>query len=131
MADLVFGRQFGCFSSFQLWKRMWLRFFFVIFGLLMVSGCAQPSGPIFPPLAEPIVWPKGEAPARISYVGSLSTDRDLKAGKTLFDGIGETLFGKKSSHGMIAPYGVCTDGGDRVFVSDTGARLVHMFDLKT
>jgi DNA-binding beta-propeller fold protein YncE len=32
---------------------------------------------------------------------------------------------------MLTPYALCTDGGDRLFVADSNAQLVHVFDLKT
>jgi len=131
VADLAFGRHSQWFGSFQKWKRVLLQALCGLLGLLTVSGCAQPKGPVFPPLDKPIVWPGGEEQPRISYVGSLSSDRDLKPGQSFFESVGEALFGKKSGYGMIAPYAVCTDGRDRVFVSDTGAHLIHVFNLKT
>ena len=32
---------------------------------------------------------------------------------------------------MLTPYAVCTDGQDRLFVADTNAQTVHVFDLRT
>ncbi len=47
------------------------------------------------------------------------------------EGLGQAIFGKPDKHGMITPFAVCTDGVNRLFVADSGARLVHVFDLAT
>ncbi len=98
---------------------------------LLASGCARDAGIIFPAMPSPIVWPGGDDPARIRYVGQLATSDDLKPGRSSLEGIGQAIFGKPANHGMITPFAVCTDGGSLVFVADSGARLVHVFDLLT
>jgi DNA-binding beta-propeller fold protein YncE len=90
-----------------------------------LAGCAGAKGPVFEPLATPLRWPPPPAPARIEYVGQLRTDRDLGQGRSL----GEVIFGEEADQAMLSPYGVCTDGGERVFVSDGNAQVVHVFDL--
>jgi len=101
----------------------------VVLGMVTFGGCASNQGEVFAPLEEPILWPRGAAEARIAYVGSLSTDRDLKASQSFMEGLGSVLFGAKEGHGMVSPFAVCTDGPDRVFVSDVNAQTVHVFDL--
>src|SRR5581483_9779587 len=39
-------------------------------------------------------------------------------------------FGKPSAKALLTPFGLCTDGGERLFVADPGAQVVHVFDLK-
>lgn len=92
---------------------------------LAIAGCAGSKGPVFAPLQAPPRWPPPPAAPRIEYVGQLRTDRDLGKGRSL----GEVVFGDESARSMLSPYGVCTDGGDRVFVSDGNAQIVHVFDL--
>jgi DNA-binding beta-propeller fold protein YncE len=41
------------------------------------------------------------------------------------------LFGKEPAQGMLSPIAVCTDGGNRLFVVDSNAQLLHVFDLDT
>jgi DNA-binding beta-propeller fold protein YncE len=99
--------------------------------LLLVSGCAKPAGVIFEPLAQPLVWPAPPEPARIRYVGQLATSADLKPAVSFGQQVGQALFGKKDVLSMLTPYAVCTDGGDRLFVADSNAQVVHVFDLQT
>lgn len=80
---------------------------------------------MFGPLEAAPRWPPPPASPRIEYVGQLRTDRDLGKGRSL----GEVIFGEESDRSMLSPYGVCTDGGERVFVSDGNAQIVHVFDL--
>ena len=55
---------------------------------------------------------------------------DLKPGKSFFQGMGEMVFGRGPARSMLTPYAVCTDGADRLFVADSNAQVVHVFDLK-
>jgi DNA-binding beta-propeller fold protein YncE len=96
-----------------------------------VAGCGTPPGRVFPPPAKPIVWPPPPERARIRYVGQLSTSADLKPGVPITQGIGEMLFGKAAVYSMLTPYALCTDEGDRLFVADSNAQVVHVFNLKS
>ncbi len=96
-----------------------------------VAGCAAPAGPIFLAQPDDPFWPAPPELPRVRYVGSLSTDQDLKPEKSLFTRVGESLFGDEAAQGMLSPYALCTDGGDRLFVADSNAQVVHVFDLAT
>jgi DNA-binding beta-propeller fold protein YncE len=96
-----------------------------------LAGCGRPAGIVFEPLAEPVRWPAPPDPARIEYVGQLVTSDDLKPAKSFGQLLGESLFGRKASRSMLSPYAVCTDGGARVFVGDSNAQVVHVFDLES
>jgi DNA-binding beta-propeller fold protein YncE len=98
--------------------------------LLLVVGCARPAGVIFEPLATPIFWPAAPEQTRIRYVGQIVTSADLKPAVSFGEALGETFFGKKPTRSMLTPYAVCTDGRDRLFVADSNAQVVHVFDLK-
>ena len=95
----------------------------------LVAGCAKPSGPVFVPPPKPLVWPPLPEPTRVKYVGQLVSSADLKAGLNVGEQIGAALFGKKAVFSMLSPYAVCTDGRSRLFVADSNAQLVHVFDL--
>lgn len=99
--------------------------------LLLAAGCAQPAGVIFPPVNPPLLWPGGSEPPRIRYVGQLATSADLKPSVPFLEGVGNALFGKKPVSTMLTPYALCTDNQDRLFVADSNAQVVHVFDLKT
>jgi DNA-binding beta-propeller fold protein YncE len=97
----------------------------------LAAGCAQPAGEIFPPLAKPLVWPAAPEQPRIRYVGQLSTNEDLKPAKPFGEALAEAIMGRKPVLSMLTPFACCTDGGDRLFVADSNAQLVHVFNLKT
>lgn len=101
-----------------------------IFIAVAVCGCSSPS-PVFEPVDPPITWPAAPARARIAYVGQVSTNDDLKPAGNALTSIGEAVFGRKDGRGLLTPFALCTDNGDRLFVADTGAQMVHVFDLKT
>lgn len=96
---------------------------------VMAAGCAKPAGPIFEPPETPISWPGPPDEPRIHYVGQLSTTADLKAARPLGDAIHDALFGRKPVMGMLHPFAVESDGAGRLYVADSGGRVVHVFDL--
>jgi DNA-binding beta-propeller fold protein YncE len=103
----------------------------VVIALIAIYGCATKPGVIFEPLKSPLIWPRGNEPARIRYVGQLSGSADLKPATDMGEGIGAAIFGKKPTYSILTPYAVCTDNADRLFVADSNAQLVHVFNLKT
>lgn len=98
---------------------------------LLFTGCAKPAGRIFDPPAQPLVWPGPPERARIRYVGQLATSADLKPAVPFGQQVGEAMFGRGRCKSMLTPYALCTDGADRLFVADTNAQIVHVFDLRT
>jgi len=97
----------------------------------LLTACATPPGVIFPPLADAPRWPPPPDQPRITYVGQLRTDQDLKPGVNGFDNLGQALFGKNDAHSVLSPLALCTDGHDRLFVADSNAQLVHVFNFNT
>jgi len=94
-------------------------------------GCASKPGPVFPPIENPPTFPLPPEPPRVRYVGSLMSDVDLKPSVNGFESIGRAIFGKHPPKEMVSPYALCTDGGNRLFVADSNAQVVHVFDLRT
>lgn len=94
-------------------------------------GCGKPAGVIFPPVNPPLTWPQGDVMPRMRYVGQLTGSADLKPAVSGLEAVGRAMFGRKATYTMLSPYAVCTDGADRVFVADSQAQLVHVFDLRT
>jgi sugar lactone lactonase YvrE len=97
----------------------------------MASGCGKPAGVIFPPLEKPLVFPPAPERARIRYVGQLQTSADLKPAVSFGEGFGNSVFGKKPTYSMLSPYALCTDEHNRLYVADSNAQFVHLFDLDT
>jgi len=99
---------------------------------LLLGGCGQEAGVVFPMLANPPCWPPPPEPPRIRYVGQLTGSADLKPGQSGLDTLGTALFGEdKKDFAFGTPMAVCTDGGDRVFVADTTDHVIHVLNLKS
>ncbi|CAN5464646.1 6-bladed beta-propeller [soil metagenome] len=105
--------------------------FLAILTLLPLTGCGRAPGIIFPSLADAPRWPGPPDKPRIRYVGVLKCDTDLKPGKTFGELLREAIFGKEPVQFMLTPFAVCTDNVDRLFVADSNAQCVHVFDLRT
>jgi DNA-binding beta-propeller fold protein YncE len=103
----------------------------VLLACLLCPGlsCATPRGAVFEPLEDPLVWPPPPDHPRVAYVGALETTADLKAGTNVFESIGAALFGEADVRSMLTPFAVTTDD-NRVFICDSNAQLVHVFDLE-
>ncbi len=97
--------------------------------LLLAAGCAKPAGELFPPLAVPLSWPNPPDEPRIHYVGQIATTADLKAAKPFGEALRELFAGKKPILGLVSPMAVEFDDQRRLYVADTAARVVHVFDL--
>ena len=99
--------------------------------LWTVLGCSQAHPPIFAQRDEELAWPPPPAPARVRYVGELSSSADLKAAPGLLEAIGGFFVGAKEPDRMYGPRAVLTTGGGRrVWVADSGGRRLHVFDLQ-
>lgn len=104
----------------------------VLAGLIAgASGCGRPAGVVFEPSDGRYRWPPPPDEARVAYVGQLRANQDLKPGRSFGQRVGAALFGREAALTMLSPLAVCTDGADRVFVADSNAQLVHVFDLAT
>jgi len=108
--------------------------------VIAVTGCATPAGRIFPPVPNAPAYPPPPDTARITYLGKLVTDADLQPAVNGLDALGRAIFGKQDSHSMLTPIAVCTDGPiaetkdggtGRVFVADSNAQVIHVFNFAT
>lgn len=106
----------------------WVWAILVTFG---VAGCAQKPGVVFDPANAQWVWPAPPDPPRVRFVGELTADTDLKAGRSFAAALTQTLFGSEPPKQFVSPNAVCTDGRSRLFVSDSQAQLIHVMDLRT
>jgi DNA-binding beta-propeller fold protein YncE len=94
-------------------------------------SCGHPAGIVFPPLPGAPAWPTPPERTRIRYIGQIATSDDLKPAVPFTQAFGEAVFGKGPVHSMLTPYALCSDNADRLFVADSNAQLVHVFDLNT
>ncbi len=95
-------------------------------GLLLIllgaaGGCATPQRPV------DMVWPLAPETPRIRYLGSVSSLKDL--GRSGWGRMKEFMFGAEPIEALVKPYGVAVDSRGRLYVSDTGLKLVFVFDF--
>ncbi len=103
----------------------------VIGAAIVLTGCAHPAGVIFEPMEDAPRWPAPPEPARIEYVGSLTLESDLKPRVSFAASLGRALFGGREIRTMLSPIDVSSDQAGRLYVCDSNAQVVHVFDLET
>jgi DNA-binding beta-propeller fold protein YncE len=96
---------------------------------LFCNGCGSHRGELFFPPDALVVWPEPPEKPRVRYVGTISTEADLKKGVSWAQGLGEVIFGKKEIGVLVAPYAVAIDRGNMLFVTDAAGAVVHVLDL--
>jgi len=99
--------------------------------LCLLPSCGTPAGPILTAAPDALSWPAPPDAARLRYLGSISTDQDLKPARSGLQVLGTNLFGADAPKAMTTPLAVCTDDTSRAFVADTTAKVVHVFDLES
>ena len=97
--------------------------------LLLAGGCAKSSNVRYDASDANIVWPEPPDEPRIRYVGQIRSTSDLTPTRSFGQTVGDVLLGKQDPVGMVSPLGVCTDGEDQVFIADSNAQVVHVYDL--
>lgn len=99
--------------------------------LALLGGCQSGGEPIFDAVDPPVVWPDPPEPARIAWLGEIRTDQDLNPRRSMLESFGQAIFGKEEARSMLTPFAVARDDGDRLFVADSNAQFVHVFNLDT
>lgn len=108
----------------------------ILFSIILVTlvGCA--TSDLETLREEPLssatgpVWPSPPQTPRIVYRGSISRPSDIGMKKSWLKKTMDALFGKEEAGEMLLrPYGVFADN-ERIYVTDPGIRLLHVFDIK-
>lgn len=90
---------------------------FAIFIPVLIYGCTAP------PLPD-LVWPEPPDEPKIKYIMELKNSASLKAGS----GAADILLGSDTGGGLKKPMSVHVDNNGKVFVTDTAASDVFIFD---
>ena len=76
-----------------------------------------------------MVWPSAPEVPRIRYLRTLTGASDFRE-DTKQNRLFRWMTGEKEQDvALVSPYGVAADGAGKVWVTDTGAGLIHFFDL--
>jgi sugar lactone lactonase YvrE len=78
----------------------------------------------------PLIWPPAPDTPRVGYIGAIDTSDDLKPARSIGTAFGEMLFGEPDIWSMTTPQALCTDHRNRLFICDSAAQIVHVFDLE-
>lgn len=107
-------------------SRFWL--LLLLLTMLAIAGCA---GQVRAPqeTVKKVVWPAAPQEARIEWVKSIDVLKDSGAGQGFWGKLKEFFVGREIAT-IARPYGIATDFGDRLFIADTGASLVHVYNMK-
>lgn len=96
------------------------------FRILLINSVllalAFPLAAAPPAVGEELVWPPPPQKAKVTYVQSIQTRRDL--GITRWQRFIDFLTGRKPSFIFRKPYGVAADNQGKIFITDTAGALV-------
>jgi DNA-binding beta-propeller fold protein YncE len=91
---------------------------------LLLTACSSA-----PAKKAEIFWPLPPDPPRIGFVSSFSQPKDMGRTKSFFRKAVDFLFGEDVEPRIVRPYGVFSDGKGKVYVTDIGLQVVHVFDF--
>jgi DNA-binding beta-propeller fold protein YncE len=109
---------------------LWLALAAVIAHGIVVAPplSAQPPRRSAPIPEAALTWPPPPAPARIRFVRAL--DPNSARGKpSLLARIARAVVGTRDERQMQQPYGIAVGPDGKVYVADTFARTIHVFDV--
>lgn len=95
----------------------------------LLASCGSPRGPGLERDATTpsLVWPPPPEASRIMYLRSIATPNDVGITKSFFRRVVEFITGPEQER-IAQPYGVHVDTQNRIFVVDSAAKFVHLFD---
>ncbi len=98
--------------------------------MMILAGCSSVAGPLLETPADGPRWPPPPEQARIVWVGEIATSEDLKPARGALESLGDFLFGGDDPESMSGPRTVVRSrDGNRLWVTDPGARSLHRIDL--
>ncbi|MFQ5415532.1 MAG: 6-bladed beta-propeller [Myxococcota bacterium] len=98
----------------------------------VVSACQTPPGSSDPGVAvatPDLVWPGAPNRARIRWETEIRSAADLGIRPGFFRRLWDWVVGQDAPH-LVRPHGLSVDPDGRLWVADSGARCVHVFDAK-
>ncbi len=106
---------------------VFLQLFFLM--ALVWSGCATPAPIIDHKPTEFLIWPPPPQPVRITYLREIRFPEDIRRQVGWWARAKELLLGKRNII-IIRPYGLTVDANENLLIADSGAGLVHIYNLQ-
>ncbi len=102
----------------------------VLLATMLVVACETPAPPASQSdPAVDLVWPQPPAAARIRYRLEIRSPADLGIHPSLLRRLWNWVSGREIPR-MVRPHALATDPDGRLWVTDPGAHLIHVFDAK-
>ncbi len=97
---------------------------------LTLTGCAGLQAPQAASISDAVnlVWPPTPAQPRITFVKEISFPRDIRKAAGFWPRL-KTLFAGEEQIKIIRPYGLALDKHDNLYIADTGAQMIHIYNL--
>lgn len=95
--------------------------------LILLTGCAGGAKPKRDSRSDLLRWPSPPGPAKIEWLQDVSQPQDLGIEKGFWKKLVEFVTGEERT-GMVRPYGVYSDNHGRLYVADSGASVVLLYD---
>lgn len=102
---------------------------FLLGGLILLGGCSSHRVEEVPLPMSRLLWPAAPQEAKIEWLKEYKILEETTGRKGFWGKLGNFFLGPKTAH-MTRPYGVCTDDHDQLFIADTGASVIHQFDMR-
>jgi len=99
----------------------------LFYWLICLAGCAthRLTGSVM----DGPVWPAGDEPVRIRYIGNFSSPEELGIETGMLVKFWDFITGGPS-RSLVNPVGVTADSGGTIYVVDAAVQLVSVYDLK-
>ena len=98
--------------------------------LLLCGGCGSGRGELFSDAKLVIVWPGPPEKARIQFLGSFSTQADLKKEVSSLEAFRRILFGQNDIGVLVGPYSLAVNDQEQLYVVDRSGGVIHIMDLR-
>lgn len=95
--------------------------------LICLGGCG--GARLVGPALDGPIWPAGEEPARIRYIGSFSEPEELGIEMGVLTKIWDFITGGPS-RSLVNPVGITTDPDGSIYVVDAALHLVSVYNRK-
>lgn len=100
----------------------------IIIALLTLCGCV--SGNVDSNSNVRLVWPQPPLEEKIEWVSEYRLSDIQRQNNGFWSLVGRFVFGSREKE-FVRPYGVASDGADRLFIADTGGASVYLLNTLT